>query len=339
MATHFSVLAWRILGTEEPGGLLSMGSHRVGHDWSDLAAAAATDVGNLISGSSAFSKLSLYIWNFSVCVLLKPILKDFEHYLTSMWNEHNCMVVWRFFGIAFHWDYNEDDFHFPVLSVSKGNRDSWGTQTKPCVIRTQGKGPVTTQEAELDLPVSVSGSPAELWSTVACCRDRSTGSSSPEGRVGIRPFGDASNPITESQTPRLGQFSSVQLSDSVLSNSLQLHGLQHTRPPCPSSTPRVYSNSCPLSRWCPPTISFSVIPFSHLQSFPASGSFPMSQFFASGGQSIGVSASASVLPMNIWDWFHLGWTGWISLLSKGLSRVFSNTTVQKHRFFGAQLSL
>ena len=116
-------------------------------------------------------------------------------------------------------------------------------------------------------------------------------------------------------------------------------GLQHARPPCPSPTPGVYSNSCPLSRWCHPTISSSVVPFSRLQSFPASGSFPISQFFASGGQSIGVSASTSVLPMNIQDWSPLGWTGWISLQSKGLSRVFSSTTVQKHQFFGTQLSL
>ena len=117
-------------------------------------------------------------------------------------------------------------------------------------------------------------------------------------------------------------------------------GLQHTRLPCPSPTPRAYSNSCPLSRWCHPTISSSVIPFSsHLQSFPASGSFPMSQLFASCGQSIGASASASVLPVNIQDWFPLRRTGWISLQSKGLSRVFSNTKVQQHQFFGAQLSL
>ena len=108
---------------------------------------------------------------------------------------------------------------------------------------------------------------------------------------------------------------------------------------CLSPPPRVYSNSCPLSRWCHPTISSSVIPFSHLQSFPASGSFQMSQFFASSGQSIGVSASASVLPMNIQDWFPLGWTSLISLQSKGLSKVFSNTTIQKHQFFGTQLSL
>ena len=132
----------------------------------------------------------------------------------------------------------------------------------------------------------------------------------------------------------------VQFSCSVISDSLRPHGLQHARPPCPLLTPGAYSNSCPLSWWCHPTISSSVIPFSsHLQSFPASGSFPMSQFFASGGKSIGVSASASVLPTNIQDWFASGWTGLISLLSKGLSRVFFNTTVQKHQFFRAQLSL
>ena len=134
-------------------------------------------------------------------------------------------------------------------------------------------------------------------------------------------------------------LSSVQFSCSVVSDSLWPHGLQHARPPFPSPTPRVYSNSCPLSRWCHPTVSSSVIPFSWLQSFPTSRSFHMSQFFASGGQNIGVSASPSVLPMNIQDWFPLGWTGWISLQSKGLSRVLSNTTVQKHQFFNAQLSL
>ena len=134
-------------------------------------------------------------------------------------------------------------------------------------------------------------------------------------------------------------FSSVQFSHSAVSDSLWLHGLQHARPPCPSPTPRVYSNSHPLSQWCHPTISCSAVPFSsYLQSFPVSGSFQMSQLFASSGQSMGVSASASVLPMNIQDWFPLGWTGWISLLSKGLSR-HSNTTVQKHQFFCAQLSL
>ena len=131
-----------------------------------------------------------------------------------------------------------------------------------------------------------------------------------------------------------------QFSDSVMSDSLWPHGLQHVRLPCPSPTPRAYSNSCPSSQWCYPTISSTVVSFSScLQSFSASGSFLMSQFFMSGGQSIGVSASASVLPMNIQEWFTLGWTGWISLQSKGLSRVFSNTTVQKHQFFGTQLSL
>ena len=124
------------------------------------------------------------------------------------------------------------------------------------------------------------------------------------------------------------QTSSVQFSCSVISGSLWPHELQHARLPCPSPTPGACSNSCPLSRWCHSTISSSVIPFSFcLQSFPVSGSFPMSQFFTSGGQSIGVSASTSVLPMNIQDWFPLGWTGWISLQSKGLSRVFFNTTV------------
>ena len=135
-------------------------------------------------------------------------------------------------------------------------------------------------------------------------------------------------------------YALVQFSHSVMSDSLQPHELQHARPPCPLPTPTVHPNPCPLSRWCHPTISSSVVSFSScLQSFPASGSLQMSQFFASGGQSIGVSASTSILPMNTQDWSLLGWTGWISLQSKGLSRVFSNTTVQKHQFFSAQLSL
>ena len=167
------------------------------------------------------------------------------------------------------------------------------------------------------------------------------------------------------------QISVSQFSCSVPSNSLWPHGLQHNRLPCSSPTPRAYSNSCPSSRWCYPTISSSVISFSCLQSFPVSGSFPTSQSFTSGGQSTGVSASASVLPMNIQDCFPLGWTGWLSLQSKGLFffsfifiswrlitlqycsgfchtltwishgllRGFSNTTVPKHQFFGTQLSL
>ena len=126
---------------------------------------------------------------------------------------------------------------------------------------------------------------------------------------------------------------------SVVSDSLQPHGLQHARPPCPSPTPGVHSNSCPSSRWCHPAISSSVVPFSSCpEALQASGSFPMCQLFTWDGQRIGVSASASVLPMNTQDWSPLGWTAWIFLQSKGLSRVFSNTTVQKHQFFGAQLS-
>ena len=145
--------------------------------------------------------------------------------------------------------------------------------------------------------------------------------------------------------------SSVQFNCSIMSDSVWPHESQHARPPCPSSTPRVYPNSCPLSRWCHPAISSSVVPFSSCpQSLPVSASFPMSgkvnsfsnewksQLFTWGGLSIGVSASASVLPMNTQDWSPLGWTGWISLQSKGLSRVFSNTTVQKHQLLGAQLS-
>ena len=134
-------------------------------------------------------------------------------------------------------------------------------------------------------------------------------------------------------------FSSVQFSHSVMSDSLWPHELQHARPPYPSQTPRVYSDSSPSSQWCHPAISSSVIPFSSCpQSLPTSGSFPMSQLFACGGQSTGVSALAPFLPKKSQDWFPLEWTGWISWQSKGLSRVFSNTTVQKHQFFGAQPS-
>ena len=148
------------------------------------------------------------------------------------------------------------------------------------------------------------------------------------------------HPVHSQTVVIASQFTSVQFSHSVMSDSLRPHGLQHSRPPCPSPTPRACSNSCQSSQWHHPTISSSVFPFSScLQSCPASGSFPMSQFFASGGQSIGVSASESVLPMNIQDWFPLVWTGLISLLSKGLSRIFSYTTVQKHQFFSTQLSL
>ena len=144
------------------------------------------------------------------------------------------------------------------------------------------------------------------------------------------------NGIWSHQSIRISSVNSVNHS----SLTLPPHGLQHTRLPCPSPTPGAFSNSCPQRWWCHPTVSSSVVPFSsNLQSIPVSGSFPMSQFFTSGGQSIGVSILASVLPMNIQDWFPLGFTGWNSLQSKGLSRIFSNITVQKQQFFRAQCSL
>ena len=145
--------------------------------------------------------------------------------------------------------------------------------------------------------------------------------------------GSSVHVILQARTLERVQFSTV----AQLCPSLQPHGLWHARLPCPPPTPGACSNSCPLSQWCHPTISSSVVHFC-LQSFPASGSFPKSQLFSSGSQNTGASASASVFPMNVQDWFPLGWTGLISLQSKWLSRVFSNTTVQKHQFFGAQLS-
>ena len=145
--------------------------------------------------------------------------------------------------------------------------------------------------------------------------------------------------LYETQMQFLDQIRSDQISRSVVSDFLWPHESQHTRPPCPSPTPRVHSDSRPLSQWCHPAISSSFVPFSSCpQSLPASESFPMSQLFAWGGQSTGVSALAPFLPKKSQGWSSLEWTGWISLQSKGLSRVFSNTTVQKHQFFGAQPS-
>ena len=145
---------------------------------------------------------------------------------------------------------------------------------------------------------------------------------------------------TKTQCSQINKYLSVQFSRSVMSDSLRPHESQYARPPCPSPTPGVHSNSHPSSQWCHPAISSSIIPFSSCpQSLPASGSFPMSQLLEWGGQSIGVSASASVLLMNTQDWSPLGWTGWIFSQSKGFSRVFSNTTVQKNQFFNTQLSL
>ena len=215
MATHFTFLAWRIAWTEKPGGLQSIRSQRVRHNWSDLEQ-------------------------------IKWINRQLK------------LMVLSFFLIKHHLGWFS--FTKTMLVISNHNL---------------------------------------IWYFI----------------------------------------SSVQFSHSVMSDSLLPHESQHARPPCPSPAPRVYSNPCPSSRWCHPAISSSVVPFSSCpQSLPASGSFPISQLFSSGGQSIGVSASASVLPMNTQDWSPLGWTGWTPLQSKGLSRVFSNTTVQKHQFFGAQLS-
>ena len=171
------------------------------------------------------------------------------------------------------------------------------------------------------------------------CRWKGTKEPLDEGKEESEKAGLKVN-IQKSKIMASSPISSVQFSRSVVSDSFRPHELQHARPPCPSPTPGVHPNPCPSSRWCHPTLSSPVIPFSSCpQSFPASGSFQMSQLFASGGQSIGVSASTSVPPMSTEDWSPLGWTGWISLQSKGLSRVFSNTTVQKHQFFSTQLSL
>ena len=230
MATHCSILAWRIPGTEEPGGLPSMGSHRVGHNWSDLAAAA-------------------------------------YFFLTGKFHGQKSLVGYGPQGWRVGHDWTHTHVLFQILSAFR-----------------------LLQNIE-----------QSFWIFLHSL-----------------------------------QFSSVTQLCPTLCDPMNCS----TSPPCPSPSPRVHPNPCPLSRWCHPTISSSVIPFSSCpQSFPASGSFPMSQLFASGGQSIGVAASKSVLPMNTKDWSPLGWTGWISLQSKGFSRVFSNIAVQKHQFFGTQLSL
>ena len=208
------------------------------------------------------------------------------------------------------------------------------------VFPTQGLNPGLPHCRQILCQLSHKESP-RILERVAC--PFSSESSRPRNGAGVSctaggflPTERSGKPVFMEGEPCL--FSSVQFSLSVVSNSLWPHELQHARPPCPSPIPGVHPNSCPSSRWCHPAISSSVVPFSSCpQSLPASGSFPMSQLFAWGSQSIGVSASASVLPMNTQDWSPLGWTGLISLQSKGLSRVFSSTTVQKHQFFGAQL--
>ena len=181
---------------------------------------------------------------------------------------------------------------------------------------------------------------AQGWCTGMTLRDGMGREVGGRVRMGNTCIPTAGSHECMAKTPQYCKVISVQFSHSVVSDSLRPHELQHARPPCPLTTPRVHPNPCSLSQWCHPTISSSVVPFSScLQSFPAPGSFPLSQNFASGVQRIEISAIASVLPMNTQDWSPLGWTGWISLQSKGLSRVFSNTTVQKHQSFSAQLSL
>ena len=219
----------------------------------------------------------------------------------------------------------------------------WGTPTIPLATQSGGEGPAWKPQK---FPLCLT---SRFWITLSFFpKNSSFLSPCPllEHREGWRRESGALSVILASaqtcwQCSQLWacQMGSVQFSCSVVSDSLWPHELQHARLPCPSPTPRVHPNPCPLCWWCHPSISSSVIPFSFCpQSFPASGSFQMSQLFASGGQSIGVSASTSVLPMNTQDWTLLGWTGWTSLPSKGLSRVFSNTTVQKNQLFGTQLS-
>ena len=250
MAPHSSTLAWRIPWAEEPGGLQSMGSVGVGHDW-------ATSL-----SLSAFMHWRRQ-WQ------LTPVFLPGESQGQGAWSA------------AVH-GVTQSRTRLKWLSIWRYNKIFYFKKHKLL----------------------------QNWKLIYTIIDKYHSSHS------------------------------VQFSPSVVSDSLRLHGPQYTNPPCPSPTPRVYSNLCPLSLWCHPTISSSVIPFSsRLQSFPASGSFQMSQFFELGGQSIGVSPSASVLPMNIQDYFPYGWTVWISLQSKGLSRVFFNSTVQTHQFFSIQLSL
>ena len=179
------------------------------------------------------------------------------------------------------------------------------------------------------------GIPPYLPPEKSICRSRSNGYNQTWNN-GLVPNRERS---TSSMSPWLfNLYAEFGLVHSVVSGSFPPHGLQHTRPPSPSLTPGVHPNSCPSSRWCHPNISSSVIPFSSCpQSFPASGSFPRSQFFPSGGQSIGASALTSVFPVYLQGWFPLGWTSWIPLQSKGLSRVFSSTTVWKHQFFGVYI--
>ena len=221
----------------------------------------------------------------------------------------------------------------PIPSLQMGE---WRCLSEISFVRLWGTGdlakvPVYTMEKMV--PAHELLMTDKVWLCILC----DTHTQEAEGNK-LRMRGDADDVIHVSGSSLSNAGSSFLFGRSVVPDSLRLHGLQYARLPCPPPTPGACSNSWPSSWWCHPTIS--VIPFSScLQSFPALGPFPRSQFFTSGGQSIGVSPSASILPMNIQDWFPLGWTGWIALLSRGLSRVFSNTTVQNHQFFSSQLSL
>ena len=282
MATHSSVLAWRIPETGEPGGLPSMGSHRVGHDWSDLAAAHCSLGLQASKGGREEGPQS------AECPLQDPPSPSNTYRLTITLCLKDCCCC---------------------CSITK-------SYLTPCYPWT------TAHQASLSFTIAWSDKKKNcfylifyIWWVVI-----------------VIYFFNSLNML-------------LLFSCSVMSDSLRPHGLQHARLPCPSLSLGVCSSSCPLSQWCHPTISFSVVPFSLcLQSFPASGAFPMNWLFASGSQSIGASASASVLPMNIQGWFLLGLTGLISWLSEGLSRVFSSTTVWKtsvlrrSAFFMAQLS-
>ena len=204
----------------------------------------------------------------------------------------------------------------------------------PCLQKViQEKNPIAKQSKSVSLVKPIGGKKSET--SIEMCPDLHKLSS----LVSVSLYNPGEYLISDLwKSSSAGALSSVQSVSHV--QLFATPWLQHAWLPCPSPTPGAYSNSCPLSWWCHANISSSVVPFSsHNQSFPTSGSFQRSQFFTSGGQSIGVSASASVLPMNIQDWFPLGWTGWISFLSKALSRVFFNTTVKKHLFFSAHFSL
>ena len=356
MATNSSILAWEIPWTGEPGGLQSMGSQRSGHVWAHRHT-------HMLVLTLSLSCL----WALTPCPFLQPKVgssptpTSHSPLYTSADRPGACYSsVSRIFQLrkvlpqrlvqTFH----PTQVPSNLSPLAKSDPASWPWRLSSCPPNS----PRWWEEDYLllglcSLGIRVSLTWRGLWIHSSHrninLKSRWKNCSSPTSGCDVRiPWEDPERHqllracLDSSLQPCEGKptsGASVQFNHSGVSDSLRPHGLQHTRPPCPLPTPRVYSNSRPLNQWCHPTISSSVVPFSsNLQSFPALGSFHMRQFFISGGQSIGVSASASVLPMNIQDWFPLGWTGWISLLSKGLSRVF-NTAVQNYQFLGAKLSL